>query len=284
MDVHLCGVCVCVVINSVASVPARGGVCDILADSDGRAAALRAVKEGGWGVSLCCSSTSENFRPLERAGSSYISDCHDLFCLNCGITNHRYVIHVFRDFDVQQLMIVGLFQHRNLNITPKQNSSHPPNHQTLKRILQRRSTAWNRKSFPCLELERSGEFLNRLPLLLQDQMLKRRREPHPRGQGVQTPQVGQKREDRGVCVDTTAVLSLVLNKAFCYPWGDEVGRDTDTETRKVECDGFAVERGLGVGDAVARRNILGGRNVVRETAVLVEGEDEEGLLPLRGSA
>ena len=85
-------------------------------------------------------------------------------------------------------------------------------------------------------------------------------------------------------VGVAAVRSLVLDEALSDPRGDEVRRHAHAETRKVEGDVLAVERGLGVGKVVAGRDVLGGRDVVREAAVLVKGEDEERLVPLRGGA
>ena len=67
-----------------------------------------------------------------------------------------------------------------------------------------------------------------------------------------------------------------LTRARLDPWRDEYGRDADAEAVEGEADGRRADNAVGAGHAGD-----GGGDVVEESAVLVVGDDEEGLAPLR---
>lgn len=76
------------------------------------------------------------------------------------------------------------------------------------------------------------------------------------------------------------VRRAVLHQTLAHPGGDEDGGHPDTQTVKGKGERLAIASGAGVGKVVTSRNILRRRDVVRETTVLVEGEDEQRLVPL----
>ena len=115
-------------------------------------------------------------------------------------------------------------------------------------------------------------------------MLESGRPRNTRGQGIKTPELLQEAEDRGVGVLSTFVASLVLDGALFNPWGDKYRRHADTQALEVEGDVLSIRGLLGVADVVTSWHVDGGRNVISESSVLIEGQDEQGVLPLGGVA
>lgn len=107
-----------------------------------------------------------------------------------------------------------------------------------------------------------------------------------RGERLKVPEVAEGAQNRRRRVrDRLAVVvgALLLNSALADPGGDKEGGDTATET--VEGEGIV----LAVGGLEGESEVIGaggqrGRHVVVETAALIEGEDEEGVVPLRACA
>lgn len=76
------------------------------------------------------------------------------------------------------------------------------------------------------------------------------------------------------------VGALLLNNALADPRRDKEGRDTAAET--VKWEGIVIA----IGGLEGESKVVGaggqrGRDVVVETTALVEGEEEEGVVPLR---
>jgi len=117
-----------------------------------------------------------------------------------------------------------------------------------------------------------------------DQILESSGPGHARGENVQIPQLRQEREDGGVGVLARLADGLIHDNTLADPGRDQEGGYPRTETLEVERHRLAVRGVLGVGEVVTRGDVDGGGDVVGETAVLVEGQNEEGLVPLRGGA
>jgi hypothetical protein len=99
------------------------------------------------------------------------------------------------------------------------------------------------------------------------------------------PQLSQKPQQTRVRVLAALVTALVLDDALADPWRDDERRHADAQTRVKSNVMFLPVGGFpGISETVADRDVLGRRDVVSEAAVLVEGEDEEGRVPLRGGA
>lgn len=127
--------------------------------------------------------------------------------------------------------------------------------------------------------ERLGSILARRAL---DQVLKRGSILNTGGERFEVPEVTKSAEQRTSRIGlglAMVVGTLLLNVALVDPGRDEESGDTTTQTVEFKSVLFAVGSLLGVGQVV-RASGQGGRNVVVETTALVEGEDEESLLPL----
>ena len=122
------------------------------------------------------------------------------------------------------------------------------------------------------------------PEVVRDEMLKRRRVIHSRRKTIQAPKILQELKDRSMRVFSPIIASLLLDDALANPRRDQEGRDANPETLEVEGDILPVWCGLCIQDIVASGDIDGWGHVVAETAVLVEGQDEEGFFPLGGVA
>lgn len=115
-----------------------------------------------------------------------------------------------------------------------------------------------------------------------DQMLKGSRMLDTRGERLKVPQVAEGAQNRRRRVrDRLPVVvgALLLNSTLADPGGDKEGGDTATET--VEGEGVV----LAVGGLESESEVVGAggqrrRDVVVETTALVEGKDEESVVPL----
>ena len=117
---------------------------------------------------------------------------------------------------------------------------------------------------------------------LQDQVLERGSVLNTGVERLEVPEVTKSTEQGSSRVRlglATVVSTLLLNIALADPRRDEKSGDTATQTVELKSVLLAVGGFLGVGQVV-RASGQGGRNVVVEATALVEGEDEEGLLPL----
>ena len=115
-------------------------------------------------------------------------------------------------------------------------------------------------------------------------MLKGGRPSSTRSKIVKVPEFSKESRDTGVRVGATLVLTFVLNDTLTNPRRQQNGRDTNTETSEVKGGVLSVMSQFSVGQAIASRNIDRRSNVVSETATLIEGDDEESLVPLRSIA
>lgn len=103
---------------------------------------------------------------------------------------------------------------------------------------------------------------------------------------LKVPQVTQGAENgRGRVRDDLAlgVKALLLHRCLANPWGDEEGWDTTSETVEGESVLLTGRGRSGVGEVVGRSGKRR-RNVVVETTTLVEGQDEQALVPLGACA
>jgi hypothetical protein len=116
-----------------------------------------------------------------------------------------------------------------------------------------------------------------------NQMIKGRRVLDTRTHILQIPQVTQSLEDRGSTVRrrlaSNGIGTIVLNMTAGSIGGDQPSGHTATETIKVESVVLAVLGSLSV-SLVVRTDSQRGGNVVEETTCLIEGDEEEGLVPL----
>lgn len=106
-----------------------------------------------------------------------------------------------------------------------------------------------------------------------DQVLKGSRPGHTRGEDVEIPQLREEGRDGGVGELAVLARGSVLDDTLADPGGDQEGGHAGTETLEVEGHRLAVRSVLGVGEVVTGGDVDGGRDVVGEAAVLVEGEE-----------
>lgn len=120
-----------------------------------------------------------------------------------------------------------------------------------------------------------------------DEVVKGGRVLDTRAQILQVPQVTEGLEDGGSTVRGRlagdGVSTVALNVTLGGVRREQPGGDTTTETVEAESVRAAIMRGLGVG-LVIGANGKRGSDVVEESTSLVEGDKEEGFLPLRASA
>lgn len=105
-----------------------------------------------------------------------------------------------------------------------------------------------------------------------------------RGEGLEVPQVAQSAQNGGGRVrDDLAegVRALLLNISLADPGRDQEGRDTTTKTVERKRVALAARGGSSVGEVVRSRNQWR-RDVVMKATSLIESDNEEGILPLRG--
>jgi len=113
-------------------------------------------------------------------------------------------------------------------------------------------------------------------------MIERRRPLDTRSERSEIPKVAQSLQDRGsrVCDALSGAVSTeLLDLAGINPGGDKPGWDTATKTVELEGVARAVRCGCGVGEVIGAR-CKWWRDVVGEASCLVEGDDEQGVLPL----
>lgn len=126
-----------------------------------------------------------------------------------------------------------------------------------------------------------------LASLRTDQVVKGRRVRDTRSEILQVPKVTESLEDGGSGVRGRLaggrVSTEVLNPALGGVRRNEPSGQTATETVKAEGVDAAVLGGLSVG-LVVRADGKRGSDVVEETAGLVEGDQEQGLVPLGSRA
>jgi len=115
-------------------------------------------------------------------------------------------------------------------------------------------------------------------------MLKRTRIRDSLGQIIQPPKLIHELQNRSMSILAAVVDPLLLNPTLANPRTDDQGRDTDTKTLEIERDVASIGCLFGVGEIVTRWDIDGWWDVVTKSSVLVEGQDEEGFVPLRGVA
>lgn len=77
------------------------------------------------------------------------------------------------------------------------------------------------------------------------------------------------------------VTGLVLDQAFGNPRGDQDSGNPNTEAIKVESVLFTIPSSLRISQTVASGNVNGRRNMISKTTMLIPGQNEEGLIPLR---
>lgn len=120
-----------------------------------------------------------------------------------------------------------------------------------------------------------------------DEVVKGGRVLDTRAQILQVPQVTEGLEHGGstVCggLAGDGVSTVALNVTLGGVRREQPSGDTTTETVEAESVRAAIIRGLSVG-LVIGANGQRGSDVVEESTGLVEGDKEEGLLPLRASA
>ena len=114
-------------------------------------------------------------------------------------------------------------------------------------------------------------------------MFERRRLLHARGKGIKVPEVAQSAQDRHRRVGdglAVRVRAFLLDLPLADPRRDQQGRDPPAKTIELERVLAAVRRILSVGQVI-RSDGQRRRDVVVETTSLIEGENEESLIPLR---
>jgi hypothetical protein len=114
-------------------------------------------------------------------------------------------------------------------------------------------------------------------------MLKCGRPGSTRSKVVKSPELSNESRDTRVRVGLTLVLTFVFNNTFANPVGHQDGRNTNTETSEVKSGILSVMSGFSVGQGITSRDIVRRSNVISETATLIEGKDEESLIPLRST-
>lgn len=79
--------------------------------------------------------------------------------------------------------------------------------------------------------------------------------------------------------------SLVVDESVRRDEGaDDEGWDTDTDTGEVVRDVVSIGETAERDAVLGRRNVRWWRNVVSETAMLVEVDDDESIVPVAGVA
>lgn len=120
-----------------------------------------------------------------------------------------------------------------------------------------------------------------------NQVVKRGRVLDARSVVLQIPQVAQGLQNRGGAVrgrlSGDGVDTVVLDVALGSVGRDQPGGHTATQTVEVERVRAAVLGGLGVG-LVVRADGKRRSNVVKETTCLIEGDEQESLVPLGAGA
>lgn len=123
----------------------------------------------------------------------------------------------------------------------------------------------------------------RIAHLRTDQMVESRRVRDTGRKVLQIPEVSKGLENGGSTVRGSLaggrVNTVVLNVSLGGIRRDKPSRHTAAQTVKGEGVGAAVDGGLGVG-LVVRADGKRGLDVVEETAGLVVGDEQEGLVPL----
>lgn len=117
-------------------------------------------------------------------------------------------------------------------------------------------------------------------------MVKRSSILNARVERLKVPQVTKRPQKRAGRIRdgvTRRVSALLLDITFANPVGDEQGRDTATQTVEGERVLLAARGGRGVCQVVWTSGQRRGHMVV-ETASLVKGDDEQGVVPLRTCA
>jgi hypothetical protein len=69
-----------------------------------------------------------------------------------------------------------------------------------------------------------------------------------------------------------------------HPRRDQHGRNTNTETTEIKSGVLSISSLLSVSQFIASRNVSRRDDVIAKTATFVKGEDEQGLMPLRGAS
>lgn len=119
-----------------------------------------------------------------------------------------------------------------------------------------------------------------------NKMLKRRRGSNPRRERLKVPEIAESAQDRRSRIGhnlSIRVSALLLDLTLSNPRRDQESRDATTETVKGERILLTGRRDLGVRQVI-RAGGQRGRDVVVETACLIEGEDQECLFPLWAGA
>lgn len=119
---------------------------------------------------------------------------------------------------------------------------------------------------------------------VRDQTTKRRRPSHPRSQRLQAPKLGNKLQNRSMRELILPRERPILHHALPDVRRNQQRRHADTEPIKAERILFPIVGFLGVSQVIAGWDTGGRGHVVCETSVLVPGENEEGLVPLRRAA
>jgi hypothetical protein len=132
-----------------------------------------------------------------------------------------------------------------------------------------------------LELQRVVESSRLLPGLLEEKLFKRGSVLGARSQVLPAPEITKESRDRAVAV--LVLGRLVLNNNVADPAAHEDGGDTDTKALEVEGVRLIVWGNVGVGQVITGWDANRRRNMVTEATVLVEGKDEESLVPLLGT-
>lgn len=116
-----------------------------------------------------------------------------------------------------------------------------------------------------------------------DKVVKGRRVRDARRKILEIPEVTQCLQDGGGTVigsfTGSGIDTLILNVTRGAIGRDKPSRQTATETIILKCVLLAIRRLLGVGKVI-RTNGERGSDMVEETTGLVEGEQEESLIPL----
>lgn len=121
-----------------------------------------------------------------------------------------------------------------------------------------------------------------MTLLMANKVFKRSRSFNTRSEWLKVPKIAQGAQNRRSRIRnglSIRILTLLLNHSLTNPRRDQNSRDATTETVEGESVFLAVGRSLGVCEVIGS-NSERGRDVIVETTRLVEGEDEEGLVPL----
>lgn len=96
--------------------------------------------------------------------------------------------------------------------------------------------------------------------------------------------MGNKLGNRSMRILALSMSRFILHNSLLNPRRNQKRGDANTQTPEVEGDGFPIAREFGIGQVIAGRDTHGRGDMVGETTVLIEGKNEEGILPLRGRA